>query len=234
MEPRGDIVRASGVPQFSKMMKKITESLNTVSSCITKMDECNKALPSLIKAAIDEKAAELGQVIAHFVMEKFEAHSNAVSLVLADEIKRKISAVLCDLNITTKQPWAAGDEGEIHTTTDIETAGIKFGRYNEYRYRESVRKGRLFNWAVPDDFDFPAAKLQSAWFAYLLGYENNRSIARDEDTGEPVLDELGKYMMVRTPIRPLRHLSDDLLPRRNQKSTRLKRSSEMIGAPSWK
>ena len=86
-----------------------------------------------------------------------------------------------------------------------------------------MRNGRLFSWVVPDNFDFPAAKLQSAWFAYLVGYPNNRSIARDEDSGEVLTDARGEPVMVRSPIRPLRYLKDDLLPRGNQKSRRLKK-----------
>ena len=114
---------------------------------------------------------------------------------------------------------AAGDA----QTNEVETTGLRFGRFREFRYRESVRNGRLFSWAVPDDFDFPAAKLQSAWFAYLVGYPNNRSLARDEDTGEVLTDASGKPVMVRSPIRPLRYLADDLLPRANLKSKRLKK-----------
>ena len=37
------------------------------------------------------------------------------------------------------------------------------------------------------------------------------------------IDEDGKCVMMKAPIRPLRDLSDDLLPRGNQKSTRLKK-----------
>ena len=88
---------------------------------------------------------------AQFVMDKLEAHSKAVSRALGDTVKQNIAAVLRDLDITTKYSQTAGAEGDgaaTDTTTNIETAGIKHGRYHEYRYRESVRNGRLFNWAV--------------------------------------------------------------------------------------
>ena len=39
VEPCGDIVRASRVPRHSKMMKKVSESLDMVSACMRKMDE---------------------------------------------------------------------------------------------------------------------------------------------------------------------------------------------------
>ena len=78
-------------------------------------------------------------------------------------------------------------------------------------------------WAIPDDFDFPTAKLRSAWFAYLFGFPNHRSIARDGDTGNVLTDEKNVPVMVRTPIRPLRFITDDLLPRGNSKSKRLKK-----------
>ena len=201
------------------------ETLRGVNACMRRMDAANEALPAQIKAAIDEKAVESGQVTAQFVMDKLEAHSKAVSRALGDTVKQNIAAVLRDFDITTKYSQTAGEEGDgtATATTNIDTAGVKFGRYHEYRYRESVRNGRLFNWAVPEDFDFPPAKLHSAWFAYLVGWPNNRLFARDENTGELVKDADGKCVMMIAPIRPLRDLSDDLLPRGNQKSTRLKK-----------
>ena len=204
------------------MMKKIVETLGTVNACMDRMDAANEALPSQIKRAIDDKAEESGQVTAQFVMEKLEAHSKAVSAVLGNQIKRNIAEVMRDLDITTKPLMTAGNGNA--ETNKVETTGIKFGRrFHKFCHCESVRNGSLVSRAIPEDFDFPAAKLQSAWFAYLVGYPNNRLFAHDDDTGELLTDELGEYVMVRAPIRPLRHLSDDLLPRGNLKSTRLKK-----------
>jgi len=185
------------------------------------MDTVNDTLPSRIKDAIDEKAAESGQVTAQFVIEKLEEHSKAVSTVLGDQIKRSVAEVLRDLNIPKPLTLAGDGDGDAQTN-EVETTGVRYGRFHEFRYRESARNGRLFSWAVPEDFDFPAAKLQSAWFAYLVGYPNNRSLARNED-GELLTDARGEHVMVRSPIRPLRHLTYDLLPRGNLKSKRLKK-----------
>jgi hypothetical protein len=204
------------------MMKKIVATLDVVKACMEKMDTVNDTLPSRIKDAIDDKAAESGQVTAHFVIEKLEEHSRAVSTVLGDQIKRSVADVLRDLNIPQPLTTAGDGDGDAQTN-EVETTGVRYGRFREFRYRESVTNGRLFPWAVPEDFDWPAAKLQSAWFAYLIGYPNNRSLARDEDTGELLTDVRGEHVMVRTPIRPLRHLTDDLLPRGNLKSKRLKK-----------
>jgi len=222
LDPRGDIVWATGVPRHSKMMKKIVATLDVVKACMEKMDTVNDTLPSRIKDAIDDKAAESGQVTAHFVIEKLEEHSKAVSTVLGDQIKRSVADVLRDLNIPQPLTTAGDGDGDAQTN-EVETTGVRYGRFREFCYRESVTNGRLFPWAVPEDFDWPAAKLQSAWFAYLIGYPNNRSLARDDDTGELLTDVRGEHVMVRTPIRPLRHLTDDLLPRGNLKSKRLKK-----------
>ncbi len=94
--------------------------------------------------------------------------------------------------------------------------------FSAYNYRDSSKGFRLGTWAVPDDFDFPPCKLRAAWMAYLFGFPNNRSLKRHDD-GELVLDENEETVMILTPIRPLRFLTDDLLPRSNSKSKRLRK-----------
>ena len=58
--------------------------------------------------------------------------------------------------------------------------------------------------------------------SYLFGFPNNRSIKTDGN-GAQVLDEEGNMVIIRTPIRPLRFLSDDMVPMANLKSKRIRK-----------
>ena len=45
---------------------------------MAKMDAVNKTLPDQMEDAIDKKAAESGQVMAQFIMERLQEHSKAL------------------------------------------------------------------------------------------------------------------------------------------------------------
>ena len=221
IKPAGDVLTPTGVPRHVKMMKKLTEMFSKIDCCMTLMTKINAELPQTISDAINDKAAEAGQVTAQFVMEKLQEHTGSISATIQREMQTNIAQILREMDIQPRQQ-------AVHVVPDhppecpVDLGGVQQGRFRIYTYREGHRRRRSGSWAVPDDFDFPALKLKAAWMSYLFGFPNNRSIKTDEN-GAQVLDEEGNMVIIRTPIRPLRFLADDMVPMANSKSKRIRK-----------
>ena len=220
----GEMKKATGVPRHVKMMKRVVEAFDKMDACMEKMEKIHDNLHETIGAAINAKAAESGHVTAQFVLDKLSEHAGTVSARLRDQMKNEITEALRDLDIAPRprpQPAAAVIEDERDRNMPfIALAGSRLGRFQEYTWGTG---GRRSAWAVPHDFSFPAVKLRAAWMAYLFGFPNNRSQATNDD-GSLCTDDDGEPVPVRTPIRPLRFLTDDLLPLLNAQSTRVRKT----------
>jgi hypothetical protein len=215
LEPRGEVTKPSGVPRHVKLMKRITKTFEKVENCISLQEKMLDELPQTIADAINDKAVEAGQVTAQFVMEKLQEHSGAISAVIKEQIRKDIHDALREMNIEpTQQPEQPQQVPD--APRGLEVGGRRDGRFRDYKYADR-------SWAVPNDFDFPTAKLRDAWFAYLYGFPNNRSIKLDEDGKRMYHDEENeKPIMIRTPVRPLRFIRHDFLPGNNAKAKRIR------------
>ena len=208
LEKVGQVTSSTGVPYRLKQMKIIKSKLSNLESGVDKLLDQNDKLPDVVKAAIDEKCMEAGQVTVPFVINLLEEHSNKISSSIGQSVRNAVREATQHISPQQQHPSLLGDTS---TVPAPRLGGRQLGQLHLYR---EYRGGS----SVPADFKFPSATLRSAWEFWLLGFPNNRSIKRNA-AGEDVVSI--------TPVRPLRYIvADKMMPKAN----RLRR----VWADEWK
>ena len=159
IEPSGEIKKASGVPRATKLLKMVIEILTVCKECVSEIKATTAKLPELIKDAINEKAAEAGQVTVPYVMEQLKVATHTIT----EELTTKVTAAieLATRHISTNRQPAI--------SVQPSTAAVPGPRQLHIGFRDYKYNGRW--WAVPERFKFPkSSTLLHAWRAWLLGF----------------------------------------------------------------
>ena len=191
LEPAGDVKQATGVPRHVKLMEEVRGLCSELRGCVAEIRELRRELPAVVKEAIDDKAAEAGQVTAPFVLKVVKEHFSGLDDRF-DALAEKLSRV---------QPNAesAGGENRMQKKTVTE---LELELYPKFRYKDPGAKGRNKNreeWDVPHNFQLPTMDLFVAWRLWLRGFPLHRLKRKN-----------GKEYSA--PVKPLRLLHGGHLP----------------------
>ena len=203
LEPAGDVQQATGVPRHSLMMDELKDFYDAVQGYSAEVKELKETLPTMVKDAIEEKAAESGQVTAQYVLDQV---TDAISKA-TDGMEEKITAAVEKANAQL---------GIVNTSNDTQDAvadatvpavsraqeGATQTLFPSFKYHDpkpTKRNKNRTDWDVPADFDLPTADLYVAWTAWILGYPLNHSKKSNGDL----------YV---APVKPIHLLRDGNLP----------------------
>ena len=98
-------------------MEKMLEMFSKNDGCMTFMTKINAELPQTISGAINNKAAEAGQVTAQFLMEKLQEHTSSISDTIQHEMQTNVAQILkvyfgnCLLTSAVYEGWLLGLDG---------------------------------------------------------------------------------------------------------------------------
>ena len=176
------LAQPTGVPPHTQTLRKLEVVLNMVMEERADMKRFEEKFTERLKDAINETAAQSGQVTRQKMIEIMEEHSTMMRSTLRKDIEEVVRNVLGGRRVMTEggSESARLDENGGHRSS----AG-----YTSYAHSGKLGLDTCKGW------DFPSCTLKSAWRFWLLGQPNFEQSTAQAD---------GSIAVKKCPIRPFR------------------------------
>jgi hypothetical protein len=208
LEPIGQLKIYTGIPPHVETACMCRSILGATKEMLTEMKNMAQTVKTAVSEACEAKAEENGQITGERLQTMLKSHMAEVSEMVNEKLEEIIENMKrigttgesgIDMNNEDDNGgddtnWMAGEEDH-----NVESSGRK--------HRVYAHGGRFFH--VPENFEFPNAKLHTGWKLWIGGQPGHKVKSQDGTVKD-------------APIRAFRLLDPKMLPKEARQTFKLK------------